>query len=133
MNNFDKFHNNTNIYRGFSPYGGKSSLNNLQKEKEEALAFARKLQNQHIENLKNSNSFKDAIKESQKQKELDKKFEEQKKQYFERIKNLSNKEIQKSVEIAKAQNEKFKNKFNQDSSMDDLFDTLSNDLKTYQK
>ena len=131
MNDFNKYTNN--IHRGFSPYGGKSSLNNLQKEKEEALAFARKLQNQHIENLKNSNSYKEAIKEAQKQKELDKKFEEQKKQYFERIKNLSNKEIQKSVEIAKAQNEKFKNKFNQDSSIDDLFDTLSDDLKTYQK
>lgn len=130
MKNFDKFHNNTNISKSFSPYGGKSSLKN---EQEAALAFAKQLHNQHIEKLKNSNSYKEAIKESQKQKELDKTYEEQRKQYFEKVKNLSNKEIQKSIKIAKVQNEKFKDKFNQDSSIDDLFNTLSDDLKNYQK
>ena len=130
MKNFDKFHNNTSISKSFSPDGGKFSLKN---EQEAALAFAKQLHNQHIEKLKDSNSYKKAIKESQEQKDLDKKYEEQRKQYFEKVKNLSNKEIQKSIEIAKTQNEKFKEKFNQDSSIDDLFNTLSDDLKNYQK
>ena len=128
----NKFQNN-NIHRGFSPYGGRSSLNNLEKEKAEALAFAKKRQDEHIASLKNMNSLKDVKKELQKQQELDKKFEEEKQNRIEKIKILSNNEIQKSIEIAKEQNKKFKDQFNEQSSLDDLFNTLSDDLKSYQK
>ena len=129
MQNFKNYSNN--IHRGFSPYGSKSSTVDKLKEKQEALAFAKKLQEKHISDLKKLNSYKESQKELQNQKELDKKIDEQNKVRLEKIKNLSNTEIQKSVEIAKIQNEKFKNKFAEDSSLDDLFNTLSDDLKNY--
>lgn len=130
MNNFQNNYQN-NIHRGFSPYGGKSSLNNLAREKEEALAYAKRLRDEHVNSLKNINLFKEAKKEALKQQELDKKFDEEKKKRLEKIKNISDKELQKSIEIAKKQNEKFKDKFTEDSSLDDLFNTLSDDLKSY--
>lgn len=129
-NNFNKFSGN-NIHRGFSPYGGRSSLNNLEAEKEAALAFAKKLQDKHLQDLKNSNLSNNVKKDVQHQKELDKEYEKRKAERIEKIKNISNEEIQKNIEIAKQQNEKFKNSFNENSSLDDLFDTLSNDLKSY--
>ena len=133
MNNFNnKYHNN--IHKSFSPYGGKSSSIN---EQQEALEFAKKLRDKHIQDLKNFNTSKDIKKDLQKQKELDKKYEEQKiereKQRIEKIKNMSNEEIKRSLEIAKEQNKKFKDQLNEDSSIDDLFNTLSEDLKNYQK
>ena len=127
MNNFNnKYHNN--IHKSFSPYGGKSSSIN---EQQEALEFAKKLRDKHIQDLKNIKNTKDIKKDLQKQKDLDKKFEEERQKRIERIKNISNDEIKKSLEIAKIQNEKFKDKFDENSSIDDLFNTLSNDLKSY--
>ena len=127
MNNFNnKYHNN--IHKSFSPYGGKSSSIN---EQQEALEFAKKLRDKHIQDLKNIKNTKELQKETQEQKLLDKKFEEERQKRIERIKNISNDEIKKSLEIAKIQNEKFKDKFDENSSIDDLFNTLSNDLKSY--
>ena len=101
----------------------------LEKEKAQAFAFAKRLHEEQVQQIKNSETYKESLKEKQKQIDLDKKYEEEKKKRLEQIKNISNEEIQKSVKIAEEQNKKFKNVLTKDSSVDDIFDTLSNDIK----
>ena len=99
----------SSTYKDYSPYriNGNKSID----EKNEALAFAKKLREKHINEIKESSDFRKKLIKEQK----------------------LNDDNKKSLEIADDQNKKFKDKFNEESSLDDLFNTLSDDLKSYQK
>lgn len=114
------------MIKQFSTY--KINLNSSVSERDAALEYAKKLRESNLKKLKDSKEYQDKQKEKeamlQKIKELEEKKKLDRKKELEKVQNLSNEQIQKNIEKAKENNEKLKGKFNPESKIEDVLDSI---------
>lgn len=105
------------MVKSYSSYNSK----NLEDEKNAALEFAKKRNQNHIENIRKSSDFL----EKEEKKALDKKkLDEEKNEELKRVLLIPDSVIQDNIKVAQENNKKFANILDQTTLTNELLDSL---------